>query len=241
MLHRFLTVDHATPLLFPPDIREWIPRSHFVHFLIDVVERLDLTDEQITHCVTGDKNYPPRTLLALIVYSYATGTFSSHEIDALTYTNIPARVLCADTHPGAEGILNFRLKNRDFIARRFAEVMDISARCGIESLGFLSLVYNGDSTSARGFSLDFTGVSSPSSHLDPLESVVEDLLQLAEEADGRPNHEETSIPADLCRPCDRRAMLDLVQAEMPHSSYFPPPPDRKSSKFNPNQPEFPLC
>jgi len=37
---RFVLVDHDTPLLLPPDLREWVPASHLVHFIMDAVDQL---------------------------------------------------------------------------------------------------------------------------------------------------------------------------------------------------------
>ena len=37
----FVTVDRDTPMLLPPDLRDWVPSNHLVHFLIEAVEQLD--------------------------------------------------------------------------------------------------------------------------------------------------------------------------------------------------------
>jgi hypothetical protein len=37
MAARFVNVDHDTPLLLPPDLRQWVPPDHLVHFLMDAV------------------------------------------------------------------------------------------------------------------------------------------------------------------------------------------------------------
>ena len=32
---RYVTVDRETPMLLPPDLRDWVPADHLVHFMID--------------------------------------------------------------------------------------------------------------------------------------------------------------------------------------------------------------
>ncbi len=32
---RYVTVDRETPMLLPPDLRDWVPADHLVHFVID--------------------------------------------------------------------------------------------------------------------------------------------------------------------------------------------------------------
>ena len=39
---KFVNIDRATPMLMPPDMRDWLPNNHIVHFIIDAVEHLEL-------------------------------------------------------------------------------------------------------------------------------------------------------------------------------------------------------
>ena len=49
---------------------------------------------------------------ALLIYSYATGTFSSRRIEQSTYDSVPVRLLTADTHPDHDTICTFRRENQ---------------------------------------------------------------------------------------------------------------------------------
>ncbi len=44
---RFVNVDRETPMLFPVDMRDWIPENHPVHFIIEAVETLGLKSFQV--------------------------------------------------------------------------------------------------------------------------------------------------------------------------------------------------
>jgi transposase len=66
----------------PPDLRDWVPADHLVHFVIDAVELIDDRAAPVNARGTGSEQYPPGMLLALPVYSYATGTFSSARLSA---------------------------------------------------------------------------------------------------------------------------------------------------------------
>ncbi len=48
----------------------------------------------------------------LLIYSDATGTFSSRTIDKLTYENLAVRFLTGDTHPDHDSICTFRRENK---------------------------------------------------------------------------------------------------------------------------------
>ena len=79
MAARFVNIDHDTPLLLPPDLREWVPADHLVHFIMDAVGQLDVRAARVNERGTGDAQYPPAMMLGLLVFSYASGVFSSRQ------------------------------------------------------------------------------------------------------------------------------------------------------------------
>jgi hypothetical protein len=44
---RYVTVDRETPMLLPPDLRDWVPADHLVHFMIDAVGELDVRTARV--------------------------------------------------------------------------------------------------------------------------------------------------------------------------------------------------
>ena len=66
---RYVNIDRDTPLLLPPDLRDWVPADHLVHFVIDAVELIDTRTAPVNSRGTGSEQYPPGMLLALLVYS----------------------------------------------------------------------------------------------------------------------------------------------------------------------------
>jgi len=55
---RFVHIDRDTPLLLPPSLRDWVPASHLVHFVLDAIEALDLRQVKVNERGTGDAQYP---------------------------------------------------------------------------------------------------------------------------------------------------------------------------------------
>ncbi len=37
---RFVNLDRDTPLLLPPDLRDWVPQNHLAHFILDALTGL---------------------------------------------------------------------------------------------------------------------------------------------------------------------------------------------------------
>lgn len=73
MAIKLVNIDRQTPLLLPVDLREWVAEDDFVHFVLEAVEGLDVRSARVNERGTGSAQYPPGMLLALLVYSYATG------------------------------------------------------------------------------------------------------------------------------------------------------------------------
>ena len=95
MSARFVNLDRQTPMFLPCDLREWVPAGHVVHFILEAVELLPLSHFHVNHRGTGDAQYPPAMMLALLIYCYATGRFGSRTIEAATHSDVAVRFFCA--------------------------------------------------------------------------------------------------------------------------------------------------
>jgi len=65
---RLVNIDRDTPLLLPPNLRDWVPANHLCLFILDAVEELDLRQVKVNERGTGSEQYPPRLLLSLLLY-----------------------------------------------------------------------------------------------------------------------------------------------------------------------------
>ena len=97
MSARFKTVDRKTPMLLPPDLRDWVAEDDLVHFVLEAVDRLPLSHFKFNQRGTGDRQFPPHMMFALLIYSYANGIFSSRKIERATYRDLAVRYLTATT------------------------------------------------------------------------------------------------------------------------------------------------
>src|SRR3954453_6897964 len=79
----FLECDRDQVLLLPPSLREWLPAGHLAWFVIDAVDRLDLTAFYAAYRLDGQGRaaHEPSMMVALLLYSYAVGERSSRRIE----------------------------------------------------------------------------------------------------------------------------------------------------------------
>jgi transposase len=59
--------------------------------VIEAVERLPLAHFAVNERGSGDRQYPPPLPLALLIYCYANGVFSSRRIERATYRDLAVR------------------------------------------------------------------------------------------------------------------------------------------------------
>ena len=126
MAARFVNIDYDTPLILPPNLRDWVPAGHLAHFILDAVEEMDLRQIKVNDRGTGSEQYPPRMLLALLLYCYATGCFSSRRIEQATQASVPVRLICGDTHPDHDTICTFRRENKVLVQETFVRVLELA-------------------------------------------------------------------------------------------------------------------
>lgn len=71
-------------MLLLPDLRDWVAEDDLVHFVIQAVERLPLSTFAVNHKSCGNEQCPSHMMLALLIYCYANGIFSSRRIERAT-------------------------------------------------------------------------------------------------------------------------------------------------------------
>jgi len=214
MAARYLVIDHDTPMLLPPSLRDWLPPDHLVHVIMDAVEELDLSRAQVNPRGSGDAQYPPGMLLGLLIYSYATGTFSSRQIERQSYDHVPTRFLCGDTHPDHDTICEFRRRNGELFAHSFAQVIELAARSGVLKVGAITVALDGTKVLANASKHAAVSYGHAGEKMRELDLEIAELMKQAEQADATPLDDGLSIPEELQRRVARKAKLAAARAEM---------------------------
>lgn len=145
MSARLINVDRNTPMLLPSDLRDWVEDDDLVHFIVDVSLRVSTETASVNQRGCGSEQYPPSMMLALLLYCYSQGIYSSRKIERATYANVPVRYLTANHHPDHDTIATFRRKNKDFIKQAFVMTVQIAQELGFTTLGIMAI----DGTSLR--------------------------------------------------------------------------------------------
>jgi transposase len=210
---RFVDVDRQTPMFLPCDLRDWLPADHLVHFLLDAVEPLSLNQFHVNVRGTGSEQYPPAMMLALLIYSYATGRFGSRTIEAAPHSDVAVRYICAHRHPDHDSICTFRTANEPAFVAAFTHVLQLAHQLRLTQVGSVSV----DGTKLAAHARQHAAVSDPRAGemIAPLEWEVQDLLHRAKAAEAQETQVPgLDLPAELRRRESRVAALQRARAVM---------------------------
>src|SRR5262249_27639998 len=150
--------------LLPPSLRDWLPESHLVYVVSDVIDNLNLSamdavygDEQ-----RGQPPYDPRMMTKLLVYGYCVGLFSSRRIQQRLTEDIAFRVLAAGNAPNFRTISDFRKIHLPTLESLFEQILKIALEAGAMKLGREAL--DGTEVKTNGSKAKTTSDEPPSLH-----------------------------------------------------------------------------
>jgi transposase len=139
MADRFKRVNYEESGKQTVTIDDCLPADHLARFIVTIISILDLSAIYARYAPTGGEAFAPEILLGLLFYGYATGVFSSRQIEKATYESIPFRFIAGGLHPDHDTIANFRKTFLPQIVALFAQVLVIAHELGYLKLGNISL------------------------------------------------------------------------------------------------------
>lgn len=211
MAIRYVNIDRATPMLLPPDLRDWIPDNHLAHFVVEAVEGMDLRNIKVNHRGTGSEQYPPAMMLSLLIYCYAAGVFSSRQIEVATSENVAVRFITANTHPDHDTICTFRRENKALLEESFVKVLELAVELKLVKVGQITVSLDGTKVAANASKHAAVSYERAGEQIALLEQEVQQLVAKAEAADSTPLADGLSVPEEIARRQERKAKLEAAR------------------------------
>jgi transposase len=139
MSGHFVTSDRETPMLMSPSLQDWLPANHLARLIVETVERLDLRGIEDSYAGRGERAYRPKMLVALLLYGYATGVFSSRRLERACFDSVAFRFISANTSPDHDTIADFRKRILPDFPSIFLQVLLVAKELGVPTVGKISL------------------------------------------------------------------------------------------------------
>jgi transposase len=207
-------------LLFPPTPHDWLPEGHRAFFVGDTVAALNLEAFYAPYEGDGRRNQPfdPQMMVTVLLYAYATGTFSSRRIARKLEEDVAYRVLAAGNFPAHRTIADFRQQRLAAFNVLFVQVVQIAREAGVVQLGALAV----DGTKVKANASKHKAMSYGrireeerrlGEEIDALTTKAE-AVDAAEDAEHGPDVRGDELPAELQRREDRRAKIAAAKARL---------------------------
>ena len=199
--------------LLPPSPRDWVSEGDLTYFLLDVVQTLDLSPILRKYEAEG-RGYPPfhpRMMVALLLYAYCRGVFSSRRIMQACEERVTFRVIVGEDIPDFRTISDFRKLHLKELEGLFVEGLRLCAGAGLVKVGLVSL----DGTKVKANASRHKAMSYEYMHKEAerLRKEMAELLAQAESTDaaeddlhGREARGD-ELPAELARRETRLAKI----------------------------------
>jgi len=211
-MSNFRQVDRETGFLLPPSVDEWLPERHLARFVVEVTERLDLSAMVKAYRGSGSASYHPSVLLGLVVYGYATGVFSSRQLERATYDSVAFRFIAANDHPDHDTLATFRRRFLKAIEGLFVQVLMLARETGMLKLGTVAL--DGTKVHANASRHSALSYEHASKIEAQLKAEVAELMALAEAADTADVPDGMSVPEELARRAERLQRIAEAKAKI---------------------------
>ncbi|MGH8567001.1 MAG: IS1182 family transposase [Gammaproteobacteria bacterium] len=207
-------------LLFPPSPRDWLPAGHLAFFIADTVAALDLEVFYAPYEGDGRRNQPfdPQMMVTVLLYAYATGTFSSRRIARKLEDDVAYRVLAAGNFPAHRTIADFRQQHLSAFETLFVRVVQIAREAGLVKLGAVAV----DGSKVKANASKHKAMSYGRMR-DEERRLREEIAALttqaaatdaAEDAEHGPDVRGDELPAELQRREERLATIAAAKARL---------------------------
>ena len=195
--------------LLPPSPREWLPKGHFVYFLLDLLPFLSAIEKVLQSTDgRGTRPYNPRMMLGVLTYAYCMGIYSSRAIAKACHEDIAFRVLSGNVQPHFTSFGNFRRDHAAVFKSLFLRILSLCAEVGLTQIGHVAL--DGTKVLANASKHKAMSYERMKSEVARLQAEIEELVGKAEVTDAA----EDKLHGEGAEPVDVPAELQLREQKL---------------------------
>lgn len=132
---QFKSLPAKSPVLFPENIFDNIPKNHAVRLVSEVVDNLDIEHIIKQYKGGGTTSFHPRMMIKVLFYAYLSNIYSCRKIEKALQENIHFMWLSGNSQPDYRTINYFRGKRlKGHVQQLFADVVRM-----LQELQYVSL------------------------------------------------------------------------------------------------------
>lgn len=141
MSKSFRSWDVDQSWLLPPSLHQFVPPGHLAHFVRDTVrEALDLSAiVGVYKSAQGQPPYHPGMLVALLLYGYSRGIYSSRQLARACEERVDMMAVTGLNRPDFRTISDFRQRHLQALQDLFVQVLRLCQAAGLVKLGHVAV------------------------------------------------------------------------------------------------------
>ena len=215
MAASYLPYEPQQQRLLPDALQDWLPEGHLAYFISDSVDSLDLRAFHARYDKGGPRNQPfhPAMMIKVLIYGYATGTFSSRKLAAKLHEDVALRVLAAENYPAHRTLSDFRALHLQELSALFVQVVRLARECGLVKLGTVAV--DGTKLKANASRHKAMSYERMLKAEAELKAQIDGLLNRAKAADDlEKNEPDIDIPSEIKRRADRLSAITAAKLRL---------------------------
>ena len=132
-------VEFDQHLLFPTNIFDLLPKDHDCYIYEAIFQSINTSEVEKQYHHLGQHAYPPRLIIAILIYAYSHGVFSSREIEKRCRQDLAFMYISQMNCPNFRVLGDFRKDNLSFFHDCFKQSVKMAMELQLASLGHISL------------------------------------------------------------------------------------------------------
>lgn len=206
MARVFYRANYEAALKQTITIGEVLSENHLARFLVRQIAAWDLSELYAQYADDGGPPFAPEMLLAILIYGYMTGVFSSRKLEKATFESIPFRFLAGGHHPDHTTLATFRTTMFPRVASLFGQMLLLAQQAGLWSMGPVSI----DGTKIHADASKHSAVSYERC-LDIETQLLTELQQLVQWSEAGASPAGMDVAAEIQRRLARIAQLEKAR------------------------------
>lgn len=202
-------------LMFPTNVFDLLSEDHECYLYEDIFKQLDTSELENHYSELGQRAYHPKLIVAILIYAYSRGVFSSREIEKRCNEDLSFMYIARMNCPNFRVLSDFRKDHADFFHDCFKQTVKLAMELKLASLGHISL--DGSkfkANSSRHKAMSYKRLQEKEQELT---AAIDLLIEKASRCDEEEEHsykEKTGyeIPEDLRHKEQRLAQIKAAKA-----------------------------
>ena len=132
-------VEFNQHLLFPTNIFDLLPKDHDCFLYAELFQLIDTSSLESLYSIKGQNAYHPKLIVAILIYAYSQGVFSSRKIEKRCKEDLSFMFIAQMNCPNFRVLSDFRKDHGDFFQDCFKQTVKLAMELKLASLGHISL------------------------------------------------------------------------------------------------------